>query len=124
MNEYSQITFDFFTPPSATVKKPVNGEKQAEAPRPSIAAPTGTQPAAKGTAYVQVGALSSKAGAEARWAELLRRTDTLSGITHRVEEAQIDNGTVYRLQAVVGDRSAANRLCDALKADGIECIVK
>jgi DNA-binding transcriptional MerR regulator len=29
MNEYSQITFDFFTPPSANVKKPVNGEKPA-----------------------------------------------------------------------------------------------
>jgi DNA-binding transcriptional MerR regulator len=30
MNEYSQITFDFFTPPSANVKKPINGEKPAE----------------------------------------------------------------------------------------------
>ncbi|HSB92949.1 MAG TPA: MerR family transcriptional regulator [Flavitalea sp.] len=27
MNEYSQITFDFFTPPSATVKKPGNEDK-------------------------------------------------------------------------------------------------
>jgi len=31
MNESSQITFDFFTPPSAAVKKPVNTEKEAEA---------------------------------------------------------------------------------------------
>jgi len=30
MNESSQITFDFFTPPSAAVKKPVNTEKEAE----------------------------------------------------------------------------------------------
>jgi DNA-binding transcriptional MerR regulator len=34
MNEYSQITFDFFTPPSANVKKPVNGEKPAEPDQP------------------------------------------------------------------------------------------
>ena len=97
---------------------------RAEAPRPSIAAPVPGEPAAKGAAFVQVGALSSKAGAEARWAELLRRTETLSGFKYRVEEAQIDNGTVFRLQAVVGDRAAAERLCNALKADGIECIVK
>jgi DNA-binding transcriptional MerR regulator len=30
MNEYSQITFDFFTPPSAAVKKPVQTEKPVE----------------------------------------------------------------------------------------------
>jgi SPOR domain len=97
------------------------------APRPSVDAPSaGQAPAepAKGGAFVQVGALTSKAAADARWSELTRRTEALSGFRYRVEEAQIDTGAIYRLQAVAGDRAAANRLCDALKADGIECIVK
>ncbi len=84
----------------------------------------GGESSATGGAYVQVGALSSKAGADQRWGELTRRTEALSGFRYRVEEARIDNGTVYRVQAVAGDRAAANRLCDALKAEGIECIVK
>lgn len=108
------------------------------APRPSVEAPKpgagSAAPAASGEAaatsapagssFVQVGALSSKAGADARWRELAGRTDALSGVKYRVEEARIDNGTVYRLQAIAGDRASANRLCSALKADGIECIVK
>lgn len=104
-----------------------DGAEAGPAPRPSVAAPTaGEAPVAApaGGAYVQIGALSSKAAADARWGELSRRTDALSGFKYRVEEAQIDNGTVYRLQAVAGDKAAANRLCSALKADGIECIVK
>lgn len=98
----------------------------APAPRPSIAAPTTSvkDETATGGAYVQVAAVSSKAGADQRWREITARTDALSGYKYRVEQAQIDNGTVYRLQALAGDKAAATRLCDALKADGIECIVK
>ncbi len=33
-------------------------------------------------------------------------------------------GQVYRLQALAGDRASANRLCAALKADGLACFVK
>ena len=47
MNEYSQITFDFFTPPSATVKKPVNGEKHAEPDQ--LPSPESVVPAAEST---------------------------------------------------------------------------
>lgn len=101
--------------------------ESAGAPRPSVAVPSTVEApagAAQGGAYVQVAAVSTKTGADERWREITGRTDALNGFKYRVEEARIDNGTVYRLQAVAGDKAAATRLCDALKADGIECIVK
>ena len=83
----------------------------------------GDNPLPSGTA-VQVGAYPSRAAAEAGWTGLTRQTDVLSGVSHRVLEARADIGTVYRLQAVGGDRANAQRLCAALKADGIVCLVK
>lgn len=104
-----------------------DGTEGSPAPRPTIAAPSTDEAqgaAAQGAAYVQVAAVSTKAGADQRWREITARTDKLNGFKYRVEEAKIDNGTVYRLQAVAGDKAAATKLCSALKADGIECIVK
>lgn len=73
---------------------------------------------------VQLAAYSSRARAEQGWRELSRRTDALSGLRYRIEEGVVDIGTVFRLQAVAGDRAAANRLCAQLKSDGIDCQVK
>lgn len=73
---------------------------------------------------VQVGAYSSKATAEQGWASLMRQTDKLNGVRHRVIEGKVDIGTIYRLQAVPGDLAAANALCAELKADGVACQVK
>ena len=73
---------------------------------------------------VQLAAYSSRSRAEQGWREISRRTDALSGMRYRIEEGVVDIGTVYRLQAVASDRSAADRLCSRLKSDGIDCQVK
>ncbi|MEP3420493.1 MAG: SPOR domain-containing protein [Erythrobacter sp.] len=73
---------------------------------------------------VQLAAYSSRARAEQGWNDLSRRTDALSGARYRIEEGTVDIGTVYRLQAVASDRAAADQLCAALKADGLDCQVK
>ncbi|AWW73952.1 SPOR domain-containing protein [Erythrobacter sp. KY5] len=73
---------------------------------------------------VQLAAYSSRARAEQGWNDITRRTDALSGFRYRIEEGVVDIGTVYRLQAVAGDRAAGDALCAALKADGIDCQVK
>lgn len=99
------------------------------AARPSVAStlsPDGgaeSQPAQTGVG-VQVGAYSRREDAEAGWATLIRQTEALSGVNHRIVEGQADIGRVFRLQAVAGSRDAANRLCAALKADGLACQVK
>ncbi len=84
-----------------------------------------TQPAAStGGVAVQLAAYTSRARAEQGWNDLSRRTSALSGVRYRIEEGRVDIGTVYRLQAVASDRAAADRLCAALKADGLDCQVK
>ena len=88
-----------------------------EAARPASALP------ATGVG-VQLAAYSSRSRAEQGWSDLSRRTDALSGVRYRIEEGVVDIGKVYRLQAVASDRAAADRLCAALKADGLDCQVK
>jgi hypothetical protein len=84
----------------------------------------GTATASASGVGVQLAAYSSRARAEQGWSDLSRRTDALSGARYRIEEGTVDIGTVYRLQAVASDRAAADRMCAALKADGLDCQVK
>ena len=73
---------------------------------------------------VQVGAYYNAAAAERGWSTLIRQTEALQGVSHRVVRGVADIGTVYRLQAVAPDTASANRLCAALRADGLNCQVK
>lgn len=83
------------------------------------------KPQSSGTGVgVQLAAYSSRARAEQGWSQLSRQTSALSGVRYRIVEGTVDSGTVYRLQAVANDRAAANALCQAIKADGLDCAVK
>lgn len=95
-------------------------------PKPSIDVASSGSSAAGSTSGVgvQVGAYSSKASANTAWSTLSGQTEALKGFKYRIVEGKVDGGTVFRLQAVAGDASAANRLCTALKSDGIACQVK
>lgn len=85
---------------------------------------TGDTAESSGGVGVQVAAFSTRESAVEGWNKLTRQTDALSGFKYRIEQGQADIGTVFRLQAVAGDRAAADQLCRALKADGIACQVK
>lgn len=100
-------------------------EKASATPvaRPSAAA-AAPAPATSGGVGVQVGAYSSKTAAEAGWNALKAQYPALSGVSHRVLQGQADIGTVYRLQAVPGDRAAARALCSGMKGAGLSCQVK
>lgn len=93
------------------------------APSASASAAVPAAPAVAGV-VVQLAAYGTRARAEQGWADLLRRTEALAGVKHRVVEGKVDIGTVYRLQAVTGSRAEAERLCAALKADGLDCQIK
>jgi hypothetical protein len=98
----------------------------SEPPPPMVAAPPAAMesPAPTGVG-VQVGAYSSRTGAETGWTRLTQQHEELfSGLKHRVVEGRADIGTVYRLQALADDRAAANDLCRRLKAAGVACQVK
>lgn len=112
--------------PAATTPEP-KPAASAKASAPASAAPSATPSpaAAPGGVGVQVGAYSSKAQAEAGWTRLVAQSNgALSGVSHRVLMGTADIGTIYRLQAVAGDRASATALCTRLKAAGIACQVK
>ena len=113
-------------PSVAAVSKPTSdpsgGPTPSASPKPGPAASSdGALPA--GTA-VQVGAYSSRADAEAGWRRLSGQSEVLGGVGYRIIAGRADIGTVYRLQAVGGDRAGAQALCGQLKAAGIACQVK
>jgi cell division septation protein DedD len=105
-------------PPGGTATKP------APITAPSAAPAATPAPAALSGVGVQLAAYGTRARAEEGWTQVSRRTDALAGVKYRVVEAKVDIGTVYRLQAVTGSRAEADRLCAALKADGVDCQVK
>ncbi len=102
-------------------------EPSEEPAGPSLATTLNEGPRAseppKGT-LVQVGAYPSRGDAQEAWGRLMRQTTSLNGVRHRVVEAQVDIGTVYRLQAVTGGNAEARALCGRLKDDGLACFVK
>ena len=102
----------------------VTAEVAASPTATSTSPPIGPPSPQVATIGVQVGAFSSRESAEAAWPKLMRQTEALSGIAHRVLEGKADIGPVFRLQAVTGSVSAANALCARLKGDGLACQVK
>lgn len=101
--------------------KPVEPSPSASPAAAKSAAPAAAVPSGVG---VQIAAYSNRTQAEAGWTRLSSQYEILSGLTHRVVEGQADIGTVYRLQVVAGDSSAAHGLCGRLKAAGLACQVK
>jgi len=63
---------------------------------------------------VQVGAYHSAAAAEQAWSLLAARIEGLRGTDHAV----VQSGTLFRLQARLPDRNAADALCRRLTAAG------
>ncbi len=77
-----------------------------------------------GAVYVQIGAYSSRAEAEQGWSRQAQRFSALSGMRHRVREADVNGATVYRLQAISGDRASADATCRAIRNAGGDCYIR
>lgn len=118
------------TRPAVVAEKPVTQQPPAAKPIPIAPAGAGTPspaapaPAALTGVGVQLAAYGTRARAEQGWNDLSRRTEALSGVKYRIVEGKVDIGTVYRLQAVAGNRAEAEKLCAALKGDGLDCQIK
>ena len=111
--------------PARSVETETDEEEKVAAPSLATTlneAPRAAEPAS-GT-LVQVGAFASRTEAQEAWSRLLRQTEVLNGVRHRIVEARVDIGTVHRLQAVTGGRDAARSLCARLQEDGLACFVK
>lgn len=91
-------------------------------PKPAAAAPkpVAAAPAAAGGGTLQLGAFSSKAGAEAAWKALSGRFSFLGGLSKSVEATTSGGKTLYRLRA---SGPNANELCARLRVAGESCTV-
>lgn len=115
---------DGATPPSAKPTPIKPAPAAGPAAKPSIATAAASPAPATAGVGVQLAAYGTRARAEQGWSDISRRTDALKGVKYRIVEGKVDIGTVYRLQAVTGSRAEAERLCAALKADGLDCQIK
>lgn len=73
---------------------------------------------------VQVGAFSTREAASSGWSQLTARYEDLQGMRYRILEGTADSGTIYRLQAVAANASAADALCRSIRNAGGDCQVK
>ncbi|MDE1467001.1 SPOR domain-containing protein [Aurantiacibacter sp. D1-12] len=77
-----------------------------------------------GAAYVQIAAYSSREEANNGWRDQSSRFSALSGLRHRVIEAEVNSNTVYRLQAVASSTAEAERICRSIRSSGGDCYVR
>lgn len=106
----------------------VPAAKTATAPMPtataSATAIASNAAAPAGAVMVQLGAFGDSAKADTAWAALNKRFGFLAGMNRKIAEASVEGGrTVFRLQAVTANSSAAQQLCAKLKAAGENCLI-
>lgn len=113
-------------PPAAPAPTASAAPAPAATPTPAPVAAKAAAPehASVSGVPVQIGAYSSNSLAEAAWSHMSGAHELLKGLNHRVVEGRADIGTVYRLQAMAADGSAANSLCSKLEGEGVKCQVK
>ncbi len=121
-----------FLPPT---RPPAQSETVASRPAPRQSVPVETLLSAADQAAPQAGqssgwriqlaSLRQAGDADSAWAQLSQRHGgVLSLLTLHVQEARLDAGTFYRIQAgPLAGRAEAGAACEALKANGQPCIV-
>ncbi|MGH6734620.1 MAG: SPOR domain-containing protein [Methyloceanibacter sp.] len=97
----------------------------APAPQQIAAAVPAPAPAAPSKYVVQVGAHKSQTEALAIYADIQQKNPALLGnYPPIVQKAAVQSGTMYRLRVgPMDDKSAADKLCGQLKAQGTDCFV-
>ena len=96
-----------------------SGAVGADAAVPSIEPAAGAAiDVTTGVYFVQLASITDRTRAAKEWEKMRARYSTLSGTQFRVQEASLDSGIFYRIQAGPMSKASANEICDALKAAG------
>lgn len=74
--------------------------------------------------YVQIGAYTSRSDADEAWVNASNRYSVLSGMRHRVVQAEVNGARVYRLQVIAADRSSGDATCRAIRNTGGDCYIR
>lgn len=96
----------------AEKKKPAETAQDIE-PAAGVAAPSiNIQP---GSYYVQLASITDRSRADKEFSKLQRKFSVLQGLDFRVQEANLDKGMFYRIQAGPFSKESAKSVCDAIK---------
>jgi cell division septation protein DedD len=108
-------------PPTATAAAPT---ATAAAPTPPAAA-HGASPAKTGNVRLQLGSVRSAGTARAEWDRIRQRnSDLLGALSASPVRADLgDKGIYYRIETGPIGSAAADRLCGALKARKVGCVI-
>ena len=80
-------------------------------------------PSAPDSAMIQLGAFSSSSQADKAWPGFTRRFADIDALPKKVVKSTVEGSTIYRLNAVAPNLSAARKICNGLKAAGESCLV-
>ena len=69
-----------------------------------------------GDHFVQLASITDPARAGNEWAKMQDKYSVLAGSQFRVQEANLDRGTFYRIQAGPMSKESADRICNSLKS--------
>lgn len=84
---------------------------------------TPAAPSAPGSAMIQLGAFSTAGQADNAWSGFSRRFSDIGALPKKIVQGSVEGGTIFRLNAVAPSVSAAQNVCNNLKAAGESCIV-
>lgn len=94
--------------PMAVDEQPSDLEPAAGAASPAINIE-------KGTYYVQLASITDRSRADKEFAKLQKKFSVLSGLEYRVEEASLEKGTFFRIQAGPFSKDSAKSICEDIK---------
>jgi len=98
---------------------------EVDPPEPSIDIEQGEAPVSSDAVFVQIGAFTSRADANEAWVQARGRyASALAGMRNRIEEADVDGATVYRLQVIAPNRDAGDATCRAIRNAGGDCYIR
>lgn len=109
--------------PTAKPAAAPKGVKPLAPSTPNMATGGGAREASSGAHYVQLGAFSSRAHAEAHWKRLSTRfAHELDALTPRYVVGKSHAANVVRLQVAVNSRAQGKALCEKLHAHAQSCV--
>lgn len=68
-----------------------------------------------GNYFVQLASITDRSRAAAEYSKMQSSYSVLSGVSYRVQEASLDKGKFFRIQAGPMSKESASRICEAIK---------
>lgn len=110
---------EVFSAPEAVASAPEAAAEEIAEPAAEIEPAAGAATAAvnvePGSYYVQLASITDRSRADSEYGKLQKKFNVLNGLEYRVQEANLDKGTFYRIQAGPFSKDSAKSICDAIK---------